>query len=243
MNYNLDGKNGPCSAGDIEAVQRQVGRLPADYAEFLRQTNGGRAGLVFERPGLFVEIVDFNSCAELPERAKLFSDRLRTKKFLPIASSTSGDLICVQMSSGAIVWWDHDLGGPGEVVPLAAGFEAFWQMLKPRVWEPFYDAENWRSLPRDWTSDSGNSICECAAIEGHADVVKQCLAEGYPIGFAMHYAAQNGHLQIVDLLIEHGVSINARNKNRKTPLDCASWDPDNVAPLRERGALRSTEKA
>lgn len=241
MNYDLEGKNGSCSARDIEAVQKQVGRLPAEYVAFLRQTNGGKAGLVFEKPGLFVEIVDFNSCAALPGEAELFSDRLRTKKFLPIASSTSGDRICVTIGSGAIVWWDHDLGGPSEVIVLAAGFEAFWQMLKPRIWETRYDAENWRSLPRNWKNDGGNSICECAAIEGHDAVVKVCLAEGYPFGQAMHYAAQNGHMRIVDLLIGHGVSINSRNKNRKTPLDCAAWNPKNVAPLRERGALRSTE--
>ena len=47
---------------------------------------------------------------------------------------------------------------------------------------------------------------------------------------ALHYAAENGHLDIVKLLVNHGSDINLRDSTRRTPLDCAIQ--------RERGAFK-----
>ncbi len=45
-------------------------------------------------------------------------------------------------------------------------------------------------------------------------------AAGQPSGqTALHRAAQNGHLRIVTKLLEHGAEIDARDHNKKTPLD------------------------
>ena len=46
------------------------------------------------------------------------------------------------------------------------------------------------------------------------------------IGYTpLHYAAAGGHIDIVELLIEHGANINATDSSNKgaTPLDYAYW--------------------
>ena len=68
-----------------------------------------------------------------------------------------------------------------------------------------------------------------AAYNGNIEAVKQHLAAGTDVnvkgGFAdgtpLHYAAANGHKEIVELLIEKGADVKAKDEGGKTPLDVA----------------------
>jgi len=61
--------------------------------------------------------------------------------------------------------------------------------------------------------------------------VKQAITDGANVNAkdagwadmtALHYAAQKGHKEIIELLIANGVNVNAKNLTDKTPLDWAN---------------------
>lgn len=241
MDYKFEGQNKGASAESIKSLRKKIGELPADYVEFLAQTNGGRAQLNFKNAKCDIDIWVLFTAAEVPQQAGVYSERLSTKHLLPIASTSAGDLVCLGRPSNKVYLWDHDQGLPDEGLFLTKNFETFWRSLKPRVWEERYPSATWEALPKDWVNDTGLLICECAAIEGHLTIVQKCLERDYPIGESLHRAATNGRMEIVDALVAHGLNINQLDKEGMTPLDWASWDPDNVRPLRERGALTGAE--
>jgi ankyrin repeat protein len=49
-------------------------------------------------------------------------------------------------------------------------------------------------------------VMYCAAEEGHLEVVKLLLDKGADIGYAITLAARNGHLEAVKLLLDEGAS-------------------------------------
>jgi ankyrin repeat protein len=65
--------------------------------------------------------------------------------------------------------------------------------------------------------------------------------DGRPI---ITYAAANGNMQVVRLLVKRGVDVNARDKNRRTPIQAAllvaTTDPASIVPvikfLKSKGA-------
>lgn len=65
-----------------------------------------------------------------------------------------------------------------------------------------------------------------AALKGHADVVRQLIARDADVnkpGWApLHYAAAGGHLEIMELLLEHHAFIDAESPNGTTPLMMAA---------------------
>jgi len=69
-----------------------------------------------------------------------------------------------------------------------------------------------------------------AVKEGNIEAVKQHLAAGTDVNAKdagwgdltpLHYAAQKGHKEIIELLIANGVNVNAKMTNGSTPLDLA----------------------
>lgn len=72
--------------------------------------------------------------------------------------------------------------------------------------------------------------------------VKTALLHGYDVnepsefGTPLHVAAENGHLEVVKILVAHGADRNTRNPEGKTPLDLAvsKGHQDIVAFLRSR---------
>ncbi len=65
-----------------------------------------------------------------------------------------------------------------------------------------------------------------AALKGHTALVKQLIARGADVnkpGWApLHYAATGGHLQIMEILLEHHAFIDAESPNGTTPLMMAA---------------------
>jgi hypothetical protein len=69
-----------------------------------------------------------------------------------------------------------------------------------------------------------------AAKDGNIAAVKQHIAAGTDVNAKdagwgdltpLHYAAQKGHKEIIELLIANGVNVNAKMTNGSTPLDLA----------------------
>ena len=67
-----------------------------------------------------------------------------------------------------------------------------------------------------------------AIIKGDLEEVKQCLILGSDVNLRglgnmtpLHRASQNGHEEMVELLIENGADVNAMTDSGETPLDWA----------------------
>ncbi len=64
-----------------------------------------------------------------------------------------------------------------------------------------------------------------AAMEGHRDIVELLLAHDAGVNTgritALHYAAKKGHKEIAELLIANGADVNAKNREGQTPVDVA----------------------
>jgi len=65
-----------------------------------------------------------------------------------------------------------------------------------------------------------------AALKGHLELARKLIARGADVnktGWApLHYAATNGHLAIMELLLEHHAYIDAESPNGTTPLMMAA---------------------
>lgn len=81
-----------------------------------------------------------------------------------------------------------------------------------------------------------------AALKGHTDMVRKLIARGADVnkpGWApLHYAATGGHLQIMEILLEHHAFIDAESPNGTTPLMMAAryGTPQAVKLLLQAGA-------
>lgn len=81
-----------------------------------------------------------------------------------------------------------------------------------------------------------------AALKGHLELARKLIARDADVnkpGWApLHYAATNGHLAIMSLLLEHHAYIDAESPNGTTPLMMAAHygSPESVKLLLEAGA-------
>jgi len=81
-----------------------------------------------------------------------------------------------------------------------------------------------------------------AALKGHTALVRQLIARDADVNkpgwTPLHYAATHGHLDIIEILLEHHAFINARSPNDTTPLMMAAHygTPAAVKLLLEQGA-------
>jgi len=69
-----------------------------------------------------------------------------------------------------------------------------------------------------------------------ADPAKGAAAKGYRN--ALHEAAYNGHVEVAEILIAHGMDVNCRTSAQHTPLHIAAWHryPEMVRLLISKGA-------
>lgn len=81
-------------------------------------------------------------------------------------------------------------------------------------------------LDVNYVSPHGETALMMAALRGELSVARRLLQKGahaYKAGWApLHYAATGGHVEIIDLLLEHHAFIDAQSPNGSTPLMMAA---------------------
>ena len=84
----------------------------------------------------------------------------------------------------------------------------------------------WPKTQVESRNASDESPLMLVALRGHVDLVKKLIDRGADVNktgwTALHYAATNGHLEIMNLLLEHHAYIDAESPNATTPLMMAA---------------------
>lgn len=249
----IESPYGGADPNELAALEAARGiKLPEDYKSFLLECGGGSLiensiDAIARDEGHF-EIRTLYGID--PESGVLFSDLdgmqdcyegAVTDDLFVIGRDHGGNLIAILLASPhTVIWWDHETG---ERVKLADSFTDLLARIRPTPSSPpECDFSNWESLPADWRSEYRRTVCECAAMEGRSDVVERWAYLGRPFGESMRFAAMNGNLNVVDVLISLGNDINQICYDGRTPLDWAFFREERVSALRERGALLAAEQ-
>lgn len=101
---------------------------------------------------------------------------------------------------------------------------------------------DWPKTNVEWRTAKDESPLMMAALKGRTDLVRKLIARGADVnkpGWApLHYAATNGHLEIMLILLEHHAFIDAESPNKTTPLMMAAHygSPQAVKLLLDEGA-------
>ncbi|MBI2770748.1 MAG: ankyrin repeat domain-containing protein [Burkholderiales bacterium] len=101
---------------------------------------------------------------------------------------------------------------------------------------------NWPKTDVESRTPQDESPLMIAALKGHLDLARKLVARGADVNKTgwtpLHYAATNGHLAIIDLLLENHAYIDAESPNGSTPLMMAAQygSPEAVKLLLEAGA-------
>lgn len=101
---------------------------------------------------------------------------------------------------------------------------------------------NWPKTDVNRLNAKGESPLMLAALKGQQALAAQLIKRGADVNktgwTALHYAASNGQLAIISLLIEHSAYIDAESPNGTTPLMMAAMygSPEAVKLLLQEGA-------
>jgi uncharacterized protein len=100
----------------------------------------------------------------------------------------------------------------------------------------------WPKTNVEWRTPQDESPLMMAALKGHTEMVRKLIARGADVNkpgwTPLHYAATNGHLKIMEILLEEHAFIDAQSPNGTTPLMMAAHygTPAAVKLLLEAGA-------
>jgi hypothetical protein len=251
---------------ELDELELEIGcPLPPDYRKFISTFNGGAPTFpLFNLDNNIHAIHSFLRIKrghpdDLCSVRNALSDTLDIKRFIPIARTVLGDMICMHLGTGAVSFWDHDQG-PGterfdRLKYIAESFSKFADELyaeEPRDTRDSLHALGKFGRPeelileltsgRNLISADGYSVGEIAAMHGNLELFKTWIDFGRSAGRSLHIAAKNGRFLIIDYMISCGFDINELDRDGRTPLDVASWDDDYKQGLRRRGARTSSER-
>lgn len=101
---------------------------------------------------------------------------------------------------------------------------------------------DWPKTKVEVRTPADESPLMMASLKGHLEIARQLIARDADVNkpgwTPLHYAATNGHLAIMELLLEHHAFIDAESPNGTTPLMMAAHygTPAAVKLLLEAGA-------
>lgn len=101
---------------------------------------------------------------------------------------------------------------------------------------------DWPKTHIEWRTPQDESPLMMAALKGHTALVRKLIARDADVNkpgwTPLHYAATNGHLKIMEMLLEEHAFIDAQSPNGTTPLMMAAHygTPAAVKLLLEAGA-------
>ena len=131
-NINLKELHPGVREKNLVAFEESIGgRLPVGYRSFLLMCNGARPeSNQFEIPGASNHscVNDFLGTDEILD--DLRKGRL-PKGMLPIAWAEGGNLVCIRISDGSVIFWDHELEDDVNIFEISCSFESFLSMLRP----------------------------------------------------------------------------------------------------------------
>lgn len=85
---------------------------------------------------------------------------------------------------------------------------------------------DWPKTDVEWRTGKDESALMMASLKGHADLVRKLIARGADVNkpgwTPLHYAATNGHLDIIAALLDNHAYIDAESPNKTTPLMMAA---------------------
>ena len=100
----------------------------------------------------------------------------------------------------------------------------------------------WNKISVETRTASDESPLMLASLAGLVDLSKALIAKGADVNKTgwtpLHYAASNGHVEVIKLLLENHAYIDAESPNGSTPLMMASMygNPQSVKLLLDEGA-------
>lgn len=249
--------NGGTDRSSISSLEGKLGiKLPNDYREFLLAHDGGN---------IVDNTIDLESCdVELQIRSLhsmkgdenvLFSDLYNVQScyedsvpegYFVIGDDYGGNRFIMEHSSSRVYWWDHE---DDQLVNVAENFSDLIDRIIPVPEEPLSDVEelavNGKSLDDidRYVNEFGVSskVAEESARHGNVELFKLILDRSYPLGDAMRFAAVNGEVGVIDLIVSSGVSINSILSDGRTALDWTTWKPEYADLLIQRGAKLAEE--
>jgi hypothetical protein len=244
----------PTTVAAIEAFEREVGPLPADYRAFLLTTNGGTyRDYVCTEGGFpisdFIGLETGYPWSDLRRTRLLLSDWL-PPEFLAVATTAGGDYACLQLKGrdrGKVYMIYHD----EELDPtlIAASFDEYLHsiILDPEALaenrhpDPAFQAINEDNLdelrrqidgrPIDTAEDSGKTLLMHAASKCRLEIVEWLLQQGASLEArddrghsAVFYAVFRHSPSCLDLLVQHGGNVHDVNHKGESPLTRAVDD-------------------
>ncbi|MBF5007664.1 SMI1/KNR4 family protein [Diaphorobacter caeni] len=110
----------PATPEDIDKLELLVGKIPVDYAEFLKTQNGGRPhpsrcrgndGHIYVVNDLLALSFNLRFYANVLNFMGIYRNRIPDRS-LPIGSSPNGDVFLLSLRNddfGAVLYWLHEL--------------------------------------------------------------------------------------------------------------------------------------
>ena len=258
------GWKGNIGTVDVQIIQRLETRLgqslPPDYVVMLMRYNGGRP----DRNWLLIpgkvdtvvrEFYGFGSLSSLD--LSLLPDIQYVElpaNIIPIGADMGGNHIALNIGNeeyGSVYWKDHEALNPQScLIKVADSFNDFLsalQLLIPEEGEEIEklaesglptDLENYlaRGNQIDVKSLAGRTLCQEFARFGNLPLLKLCAEHGGSIQGSIHMAALNGHLTVVQYLLEElKVDVNEKDAKGRSPRMCAFLNPEIQAYLERLG--------
>ena len=219
-------------------------RLPETYREFILKVNGGipKETLLRTPAGVDVDVSIILPVTEgkIEETTLLFPDCL-SRGLLPVALGGGGDCVFLDLNSGQIFFWDHEIHShhgfrSWDLTYLADSIsDLFFSQAGSLAQEYRLDviekigrqgdskilAEFLKSNPINSKNTKGRTVAAEAVRYGNLSLLKECIERGAAIERLLHYAARNNRTDVIDYLLDIGADINETDDRGRTPLACA----------------------